>query len=47
MGLQEATAGSIGFNGLPRYKQEGCGQAAFPYLEAILLFSFVMFAWGT
>lgn len=46
MGLQEALSTSIGV-GLPRYKQEGCGQAAFPYLEAILLFSFVMFAWGT
>lgn len=31
---------------LPSYKQKGRGQAAFPYLEAVLLFSFLMFAWG-
>jgi hypothetical protein len=31
---------------LPSYKQEGCGKAAFPYMEAILVFAFVMFAWG-
>lgn len=32
---------------LPNYKQQGCEQAAFPYLEAILVFSFLMFVWGT
>lgn len=39
---------SFGVEGLalPTYKQAGCGQAAFPYLEAIVVFSFVMFAWG-
>lgn len=44
MGLDDASSSVVGF-GLPRYRQEGCGQAAFPYLEAILAFSFVMFAW--
>lgn len=31
---------------LPSYKQKGCGQADFPYLQAILVFSLVMFLFG-
>ena len=50
-GLLDSLKGltNFGVNGLslPSYKQQGCEQAAFPYLEAILIFSFVMFVWGT
>lgn len=31
---------------LPSYKQKGCGQADFPYLESILVFSLLMFLFG-
>lgn len=46
--LLEGLKARFGMEGLslPSYKQNGCGQADFPYLEIVLIFSLVMFLFG-